>query len=159
MKLSTMLMFVMAIGISISGCNAKLSSPSFGTYTPPLGEIMGLTQMRHSKLWFAGQDKNWDLAKYELGEIEEGLGDVVNYHPVIDKEVKLSDMLHTIVDQPINDVRGSIAEKDIVKFRKSFANLTSACNACHEAAGKEYIVIKIPDSSPYSNQEFLRKPE
>ncbi len=27
-----------------------------------LGEIMSLQQMRHSKLWFAGQAKNWELA-------------------------------------------------------------------------------------------------
>src|SRR5947208_2225088 len=33
-------------------------------FTPGLGEIMTLQQMRHLKLWFAGQAGNWPLAAY-----------------------------------------------------------------------------------------------
>jgi hypothetical protein len=41
-------------------------------YTPGLGEIMSLQQMRHSKLWFAGRAGNWDLADYEVDELRRG---------------------------------------------------------------------------------------
>lgn len=37
-------------------------------YAPRLGDIMGMTQLRHFKLWYAGREKNWNLAKYELGQ-------------------------------------------------------------------------------------------
>jgi hypothetical protein len=31
-----------------------------------LGDIMGETQLRHIKLWYAGSSGNWDLVQYEV---------------------------------------------------------------------------------------------
>ena len=50
--------------------------PSEPPYQPGLGEIMSLQQMRHIKLWFAGNAANWPLANYEIGELGEGFDDV-----------------------------------------------------------------------------------
>ena len=50
-------------------------------YAPGLGEIMTLQQMRHTKLWLAGEAGNWDLAAYEIKELGEGFDDVVKFHP------------------------------------------------------------------------------
>src|SRR5262245_175602 len=52
------------------------------SFRPGLGEIMTLQQMRHTKLWFAGQAGNWPLASYELNELGEGFDDIVAFHPV-----------------------------------------------------------------------------
>src|ERR1700677_3712052 len=38
-----------------------------------LGDVMGETQLRHIKLWYAGSSQNWDLAPYELDRIGESL--------------------------------------------------------------------------------------
>jgi hypothetical protein len=43
--------------------------------TRPGSAIMSLQQMRHPKLYFAGQAENWDLAAYEPDEIGEGFDD------------------------------------------------------------------------------------
>ena len=69
--------YIFLLSIS-SGCNRRPAQPSF---TPGLGEIMTLTQMRHAKLWFAGQGANWPLARYELDELNEGLEDAATFHP------------------------------------------------------------------------------
>src|SRR4051794_1959718 len=53
-------------------------------FTPGLGEIMTLQQMRHLKLWYAGQAGNWPLAGYELDELKEGFEDIVKYQPTHD---------------------------------------------------------------------------
>src|SRR5215471_18604761 len=53
----------------IAACNRKPPEPP---YTPGLGEIMTFQQMRHVKLWLAGQAGNWPLASYELDELNEG---------------------------------------------------------------------------------------
>jgi hypothetical protein len=37
---------------------------------------MSLQQMRHTKLWFAGNARNWDLAGYEFDELKEGFENV-----------------------------------------------------------------------------------
>ena len=60
-----------------SGVGGQRSTES-EAYTPGLGEIMSLQQMRHAKLYFAGQAENWDLAAYELDEIGEGFDDVLS---------------------------------------------------------------------------------
>jgi hypothetical protein len=31
-------------------------------YAPDLGDFMGLTQLRHFKLWYGSRSKNWELA-------------------------------------------------------------------------------------------------
>ncbi len=123
-------------------------------YVPGMGEIMSATQMRHAKLWFAGEARNWELASYELDEIREGMDDAVKYHPVFKKDAPIADILDKFTAQPLNDLEGAIKAKDSVKFRKSFDRLTRACNECHEAASQGFIVIKRPGSLQYTNQEF-----
>src|SRR5262249_32601960 len=66
-------------GLAMSGLACR--QPSTPAYTPGLGEIMTLTQMRHSKLWFAGEAANWPLASYELDELHEGMDDAATFHP------------------------------------------------------------------------------
>src|SRR5487761_2417865 len=141
-----------AAGISI-GAHAAETAPAAmerqvevhqENYVPGLGEIMGSTQMRHAKLWFAGKAGNWDLASYELDEIREGMDDAVKYHPVFKKDAPIADILDKFTAQPLNDLESAIKAKDSVKFRKSYDRLTRACNACHQAASQGFIVIKRP---------------
>jgi len=35
-------------------------------YKPGMGELMSNIQLHHGKLWFAGENKNWPLAKGAL---------------------------------------------------------------------------------------------
>ena len=62
---------------------ATPSSAAAEAYTPGLGEIMTLQQMRHTKLWLAGEARNWDLAAYEIKE----LGDPTIADAVLDRLV------------------------------------------------------------------------
>lgn len=126
-------------------------------YIPGMGEIMGATQMRHAKLWFAAKAGNWDLASYEVDEIEEGLADAVKYHPVFKKGAPVSAMLDKFTSQPLSDIRKAIDAKDSRAFRKSFDELTLACNECHEAASQGFIVMKRPSILQFSNQDFAVK--
>lgn len=154
---------VASLGISISGYSAdmpdapKPAPASHAGYIPHTGEIMGLVQMRHAKLWFAGSASNWDLADYELGEIKEGLDDVVKYHPVFKNGAQIALMLGKFIDRPMDETRKAISAKDSARFKQAFSELTEACNACHRAAGRGYIRIVRPGSSPYANQEFGTK--
>jgi hypothetical protein len=126
-------------------------------YVPGMGEIMGATQMRHSKLWFAGKAGNWALANYELGEIREGLNDAVIYHPVFKEGVPVSKILGKFIFSPLKAIGSAINAKDSAKFGKAFDSLTMACNSCHQAANRGFIVIQRPGVSPYSNQDFSVK--
>ena len=50
-------------------------------YEPGMGDLMNTLQLRHAKLWHAGQAENWQLAAFELHEIEETFEQVARWHP------------------------------------------------------------------------------
>ncbi len=165
MKVIFIASFFVFIGISFGACAAenryKLSNKQVDErqdiYVPGMGEIMGATQMRHAKLWFAGKNKNWGLASYELDEIKEGLADAIKYHPVFKKDAPIAAILEEFTNPPLNELAKAIEARDSKKFISSFDNLTRACNSCHEAASQEFIIIKRPSILSFSNQEFSVK--
>lgn len=128
-------------------------------YVPGLGEIMGLNQMRHAKLWFAGQAGNWPLAAYEVDELREGFADAARYHPH-HKTVPepLTSLIPEYVGGPLDDLDTAVKSKDKAAFSAAFDRLTAGCNGCHEEAGFGFNVIKRPTSPPYSNQSFAPPP-
>ena len=122
-------------------------------YSPGLGEIMTLQQMRHAKLWLAGSQKNWPLADYELDELREGFEDVQKLHPM-HEGVPVGAMVKDLTGAPLAALDKAINAKDAASFGKSFDELTGACNACHRAAKHGFIVITRPAASPFPNQKF-----
>ena len=46
---------------------------SSASYVPSLGDMMAGIQLRHAKIWYAAKHKNWDLADYELRQLEANL--------------------------------------------------------------------------------------
>lgn len=134
-------------------CAGAAHADAPGPYVPGVGEIMGATQMRHVKLWYAGLRKNWKLARYELGEIKEGLGDVIAYHPVF-KGAPVAALYDRYTRQPFRDLEHAIDTHDNAAFAHAYDNLTAACNDCHRAADQGQIVIRRPTANPYSDQDF-----
>ena len=122
-------------------------------FTPGLGEIMTLQQMRHLKLWFAGRSANWDLADYELDEMKEGYEDITKYYPVKD-DVPTGPMAAAIVEKEVAELEKAIKAKNAKGFVATFDQLTASCNACHQASRKEFIVVQRPTANPYANQSF-----
>jgi len=122
-------------------------------YVPGMGEIMGAQQMRHTKLWFAGQAGNWPLANYELGEIREGFEDAATYHTVF-RGIPVSALIRRFTVKPLAKLSAAIRDKDSARFKTAFDQLTHACNSCHRAAAHGYIVIRRPSASPFTDQNF-----
>ena len=129
------------------------AQPAKEPYAPGLGEFMTATQLRHAKLWFAGEANNWDLAAYEIDEIEEGLDDARKQFPT-HEGVPVGDMIKANIDPAIVVLREAVAAKSSTKFMVAFDNLTGACNTCHAGAGKPFIRIQRPTAPPLSNQNF-----
>jgi hypothetical protein len=100
------------------------------------------TQLRHFKLWYAGEVQNWDLAKYELGQIQASVQDASRDFP----NIPAADM--TIMTEPLQEIREAIEAKSGTKFGKAFEKLTSACDSCHTSANVSFIVIRVPRTSP-----------
>lgn len=130
-------------------------SPVSEAYAPGLGEIMSATQMRHLKLWYAGQAGNWQLADYEVDELEEGLADALRFHPEHKQAPRpLTELMPEFTAGPITSLRAAIADRNPASFVAAYDALTQGCNACHVAAAFSFNVVTRPTGNPYSDQDF-----
>ena len=119
------------------------------TYKPGFGEFMGYVQAHHAKLWYAGENNNWDLAKFEIDEIKETM-DAIKQYETDRKETQLLPMIYPA----LVSVDSAIDKKDPSLFKSSFTTLTNTCNACHQAAQFGFNVVKVPEDQMFSNQDF-----
>ncbi|HYP57127.1 MAG TPA: hypothetical protein VEQ35_02455 [Beijerinckia sp.] len=118
------------------------------TYVPSLGDIMGATQLRHIKLGNAISSKNWKLVDYELGQIRASFNNAVILYRNIPVEYIIA------VNEPLNILQDAAKSKDAIKSAHAFADLTKACNNCHQAAQVGFIEIQSPTSFPFVDQKF-----
>ena len=146
-----------AVVISLIAPAASQQAPSVPAeaprFVPGFGDFMLGVQTRHAKLWFAGSALNWDLADYLIHELKEGLEDAAKYVPQL-KEVPVGQMIGATMDGPIGEMEKAIQAKDRTRFNAAYDKLTEACNACHQAASRPFIVVQRPLTSPYPNQSF-----
>jgi hypothetical protein len=143
--------FAAAFIICSAGCHRATEEP----FVPGLGEIMSLQQMRHTKLWLAGEANNWKLAAYEVDELGEGFDDVVRLHPTLkDSPGAPKDLIPRIVMTPIDDLRKAVDQQNSAAFAAAYDSLTAGCNNCHEATNFGFNHVQRPASNPYPNQVF-----
>ena len=118
-------------------------------YKPGLGEFMTNVQIHHAKLWFAGINENWELADFEIHEINELVEDIRNFNA--DRpEVKSINIMQASIDS----VSAAIQQKKPGSFKTAYTLLTNTCNDCHRNTQHGFNVVKIPDQPPFSNQDF-----
>ena len=67
----------------------SLESRLANTYKPGFGEFMSSIQVHHNKLWFAGQNDNWNLADFEVTEIKETLEAIEMYQTEREESKKI----------------------------------------------------------------------
>jgi len=54
-------------------------------------------------------------------------------------------------------VAGAITAQNAAQFNTAYAELTNACNLCHEALEHPFLLIKVPDASAaaaFPDQDF-----
>jgi len=169
MKSSTRSLLATAIGAAASAALAatllassasaatKVPMVGPGPYIPGLGAMMlGPIQGRHAKLWFAGDAQNWDLAAYELDELQESIEGAGKFHKGF-KGKPVAPMIKSIMDEPFKAVDKSIAEKNKADFVNAYDKLSAACTQCHAATGFGYIRIQRPTAPEFTDMDFSGK--
>ncbi len=126
------------------------------SYLPSISDFMIATiQPRHVRLWVAARSGDWSFAAYELGNLRGAFDRLGRAHPV-EHEIPLQEMISSVTSQPFEDMHKAIESKDMAVFVKAYGDLTSACNACHEATNHGVVVIRAPTDSSISDQDFDR---
>jgi hypothetical protein len=120
---------------------------------PGLGEYMTTIQLHAGKLWFAAKAANWELATYELQELEEAM-EAAKKLNAEKNGVKISNVLDAVLRTQIAQLEESIKRKNQTEFQKSYDETLSACNGCHMESGHKFIQIIRPTAPPVINQKW-----
>ena len=124
------------------------------SYLPSISDFMIATiQPRHIRLWLTAQNKNWDFAAYELKNLKGAFNRLGHAHPT-SNDMPLQDMITSVTEQPFEDSDKAIRAKDATAFLKAYGDLTSACNACHQAMNHGVVVIRVPPNAFVPDQDF-----
>jgi hypothetical protein len=133
----------------IDSLETKLSN----CYKPGFGEMMNSIQSHHLKLWYAGKNRNWKLAEFEIKELKEVVENIEKFQNKR-KETELINMMNPALDSLTTAAR----QQDENLFVKSYTGLTNSCNSCHKITDFEFNTVKVPDgASPFINQDFKPK--
>jgi len=123
-------------------------------FNPQMSALMNMIiQPRHAKLGLAAQAENWSLAGYYFKELKAGFGVVSRAIPRW-KGLPVPDLIEASVDPTFPVLDFAIKAGEPRQFTESYAKLTQACNNCHATLDHAFVVIKAPDASSWSNQDF-----
>jgi hypothetical protein len=146
---------VLGLGLATSrgvaaGPKAAPSSPA-AEYLPSISDMMIATiQPRHERLWRAEQDGNWEFAAYELGNLHGAFNRLGQAHPT-EHDISLPEMIASVAEQPLNELKSAIQSRDVAAFTKAYADLTDACNSCHQAFNHGVVEIRVPSRTSASD--------
>jgi hypothetical protein len=144
-----------APGTAASSAPAVIPTPD---YHPSLGDLMTMAiQPRHTKLGLAGREKNWLYAQYELSELRNAFARAARTIPMY-RTTDMTALIGALTVEPLAAVEQAIHAKDSRQFKAAYAALTTACNACHLSQDHASVVIRIPVTNPYPDQDFRQRP-
>ena len=113
--------------------------------------MIATIQPRHERLWRAEQDGDWEFAAYELGNLVgskfKRLGQA---HPT-EHDISLPDVIASVTEQPFKELNSAIQSKDSAAFARAYADLTDACNSCHQALNHGVVQIRVPNRASASD--------
>jgi hypothetical protein len=145
----------------VVGQSAAAPAPAGGLtileFKPAFDDMMTmLVQPRHIKLWAAGQQKNWELAGFQLNELRAALRRVGQTIPMY-RTYNVDMSVASIFTPAVQKMDAAIKAKDAAQFTAAYGELTTACNTCHQGMDHPFLVIKVPDANaiqPFTNQDF-----
>ena len=115
--------------------------------------MTALVQPRHIKLGLAGNEQNWAYAAYELDQLRATFADVAEILPKY-RDLSIPDMITSTVSQPLAALNRAITAEDGKQFAAAYAQLTTACNSCHQSYHRATIVIQLPALGAFPDQDF-----
>ena len=116
---------------------------------PDQAHVMADVGYHFSNLWFAGENENWALAEFYVGEVRNHLRWAVKTKPIRKDskgaEIKLDELLKPIDTGPLETLKKSIVAKEKTTFENSYRGMLVSCYACHAACEKPYLKLQIPE--------------
>ena len=130
---------VLAAGVLVSCARPKATEAPHATWGAAMAEV----GRRFELLGRAAIAGRGELAKYQLGEVEEIFADTLVHadpphegHPAV-----LQPIRRTFLEANIPELRRALEARDRPTFDAAFARMATACNQCHQASGHGFIEV------------------
>lgn len=143
---------------TISAATPAPVADAAAEFHPSMGDLMTMAvQPRHIKLGLAGKEKNWDYAAYELSELRNAFARIARTIPTY-QNAATADLVKSIAAAPLDAVEQAIKAMNAAQFNSAYHQLTQACNVCHQSQNHQAVVIKVPETAMYPDQDFRPVP-
>jgi hypothetical protein len=104
-----------------------------------LDQTMAEVGYRFTELYWAGQDRNWEYARYQLDKIETTIGLGLERRP------KRAASAAPFLAEEIPAMRQAVAREEETAFQDGIARLRSACMRCHVQENVQWLVVEMPE--------------
>ena len=121
--------------------------------SPGLDKYMTTIQLHIAKLWYAFSAANWELANYEVNELNGAIDGAKTLH-AIKNNVNTAGVLQSVQDTQVLSMHNAVSSKDHQLFSAAYHATIDACNGCHKSAGYGFISVAMPTAPPVSNQNW-----
>ena len=109
---------------------------------PRFGDRMEMIGRRLERLGRAGAAGRWELARYEVEELEETFEDVARTPLPEDIEaLDVSEFIDPLIGSALPALDAALERRDPAAFRLAFAGVAQRCNNCHHAAARNFVEI------------------
>ncbi len=129
---------VMAVAL-VAACAGSAPRPAAAPRRR-LGDAMGEAGQRFNRVGRAVLAGRWELATYDLKELDEIFGEDLAASSWLGKP-KLSELAHQFQSRELAAIRTAVHAKDRDASQQAVAQAARACNECHKAADMGYIEI------------------
>ncbi len=145
-------MQIAALRAEVEQLKADRAAPAAAP-APELGQQMLELQIRHARLWQAGQSQDWLLTQFQLAELRESFSAVVELngeHAALQPR-RLADVLPAMTGPALKQMQDAVDANDEGKFETAYDALSTACTACHAASDHGFLVIQRPRTPMLDN--------
>lgn len=94
---------------------------------------------RFTELCFAGQDGNWDYAKYQAEKIDLAL------RLALERRPKRGPSAQSFLNEDLPLVQQAIEHRESARFQRAMERLRSACMKCHNKENVPYFTVELPE--------------
>lgn len=105
------------------------------------------TGYRYQELYWAGKDRNWEYANYQLEKIRLAIENGLQRRP------KRAQSAQHFLNVVLPEMEKAVERQDSAVFNSGFRMMTANCNACHAMEKVTYFTVK----TPISRQSPIRK--
>jgi hypothetical protein len=134
------MMRAIVLVFAVAACG--LGSHGVAKAPPRLGEAMWEAGWRFQRAGQAARAGRWDLARYDIKELDEVFRDDVA-RAESDERVDIHKMAREFSAAQIPPLDAAVRAHDMPGFQAALVAAAKSCNDCHRVTGKPFIEIPL----------------